>query len=177
MGTRYGCAHDSPRHGDPVLEKLWKSDRRRRAGFSHHPLVPERIHWRSTPIPDQGASSTILPTLGRTDSPFLHHVGHSDPARAGGTLLFIAVPSSFQHITWVVVDQRASLRNHGSHIVDSCVSRDVYRRSAARRGFVVDWMARQDFRLIYDYTLHSLNFCFRFRSRCCPYCFFFYKAF
>jgi len=64
-------------------------------------------------------------------------------------LLFVAVPPALQHVTRVVVDQRAILRDHGSDIVDSSIDGDVHRRSAARRGFVVDWMARRDFRLSY----------------------------
>jgi hypothetical protein len=140
VGIRHGCVDPSPGFGYAILAQLRKSHWRGRAGLSHHPLVPKRIHRRGREIPDQGASSAILPTLGCARPIFLHHIGRSHTAGTGSTLLFVAVPPAIQHVAWLVVDQRAILRIHSGNIVDSGDDGDVYSMGAARRGVMVDWM-------------------------------------
>lgn len=147
VGIRHGCAYDSPGFGHAILEKLRKGHWRGRAGLPHHPLVPKRIHWREGEVPNQGASSAIHSTLGCACPLFLHHVGRSHIAGASSALLFVTVPRAIQHVTWLLVDQRAVLRNHSRDIVDSGAGGDVYPVGAARRCVMVDWMVRRGIQL------------------------------
>ena len=157
MGIRHGCAYHSPGFGYAVLEELREGDWYRRAGLSHHPLVPKRIHRRAREIPNQGASSAILPTLGCACRLFLHHIGRSRTTGTGSTLFFITVPSAVQHVTWLVVDQRAILHKHSRDIVDSGAGGDVYSMGAARSGVMVDWMVCRGIELN-NYTLPDSSY-------------------
>ena len=41
LGHWFGCIDLPVGYRYPVLAELWESNRRGRAGFPHHPLVPE----------------------------------------------------------------------------------------------------------------------------------------
>lgn len=98
-------------------------------------------------VPYQGTSSAILQTLGWACPLFLHHVGRSRTTGTGSEFLFITVPYAIQHVAWLVVDQRAVLRDHGRDLVGSGASRDVCPIGAACRGVMVGWVVRKGIQL------------------------------
>jgi hypothetical protein len=136
-----GCVNIHPRFCYTFLENVWKDNRSRCPGLSHHTLVSQRIHGRTQAISYYAFTKQIASTLVGPTSIAYSHLWYHDPASTRGDFLVfmdpqVAVPQKFRP-----VDNIPTASSHRRNNPVGCSSvRTVYNIGRDMRCYLVDWM-------------------------------------